>query len=195
MMKDIKKFKEEVIEGDRIMLVPFSLKHLNAPEYISWLCDYDTVKFLNLPEYWKPIPFEKVEAYVKSMIASESNLFFAIIAKDEKKCIGTFKIGGIDWNAMNVNLGIMIGDSSYWGKGIASETFSIAIKYCFEQMNMHKIIGGCMEPNIGMRKVFEKCGFKEEGCFIEQDFLEGKWWDHYHYGLLNQEYNKQKSKS
>jgi len=46
-----------------------------------------------------------------------------------------------------------------------------------------------MEPNSGMRRVFEKFGFVVEGRFREQDFLEGKWCDHLHFGLLKKEWD------
>lgn len=184
-MMDWKKIN---ISGKKVKIVPFTEKHLHSPEYLRWLHDCETIKFLNLPEYHTPVPFEKVEQYIKNMIESKNNLFCALHTIEDNKFIGTFKIGPIDWHAKNVNLGIMIGDKESWGKGIATEAFLFAIKFCFEELEMHKITGGCMEPNIGMCKVFEKLGFKEEGRFREQDFLEGKYSDHLHYGLLKEEY-------
>lgn len=192
--EEIKPLKEEtIVVGSKINLVPFSDTHLQDIKYLKWLHDYEIIKHLNLPSYVaNPVTFEEVKSYIENMKKSKNNLFFAIETK-EGNFIGTFKIGPIDWHTKNVNLGIMIGDKSSWGKGIASEAFSIAIDFCFQKLKMHKITGGCMEPNIGMKKIFERLGFKEEGCFREQDFLEEKYHHHLHYGLLRKEYEKLKA--
>src|SRR3989344_5039911 len=107
--------------GNKVNIVLFTKKHLYEPEYLSWLHDYETIKFLNLPEYHTPVSFEKVEQYIKNMIESKNHIFCALHDYENNRFIGTFKIGPIDWHAKNVNLGIMIGDKSFWGKGIAKE--------------------------------------------------------------------------
>ncbi|MFX0133223.1 MAG: GNAT family N-acetyltransferase [Candidatus Hodarchaeota archaeon] len=188
---DISKFRNNILFCESVNLIPFDEKHFNNPCYLDWLHDHEIIKYLNLPSYLqKPVSFEEIKTYVDDLNKSNNVLFYAIETK-EGKFIGTCKIGPIDWHAKNVNLGILIGDKSYWRKGIAKEVFSIAIDFCFNELKMNKVTGGCMEPNTGMRKVFEKLGFKEEGCFREQDFLENKYWNHYHYGLFKHEFIKQ----
>ncbi len=190
--------KEAIIRGRRVVLVPFSEKHLHSGFYLSWLRDYETIKYLNLPAYLeKAVTFEELEAYVDSLRRSQNNLFFAVESLEEGsegKFIGTCKIGPIDFYAKHVNLGILIGNKEFWGRGLATEIFALAIEYCFEELEMFKIIGGCMGPNVGMRKVFEKLGFKEEGVFRKQDFLEGEYHDHYHFGLFREEFESAREK-
>ena len=177
-----------VITGKRIKLVYFSKKYLNNPNYLKWLRDYEVIKYINRPEYVESVTSEDIKAYVERLEKSENDIFFAIVTADGNEFIGTFKICYIDWYTKRAELGIMVGDKDYWGKGIATEAFSIAINFLFNKLNFHKIVGGCMESNIGMRKVFEKLGFKEEGHFREQDFFEDKYTGHFHYGLLKEEY-------
>jgi len=193
ILENIEELKKKEIIGKRVRLVPFADQHLEGPNYLNWLHDHEIIKFLNLPSYLeKAVQFEEVKNYVKTKKDNKNEFFLAIETNKEKKFIGTFKIGPIDWHAKHVNLGILIGDKNYWGKGVASETFTLAIDFCFNELGMHKIIGGCMEPNVGMRTVFEKFDFKTEGVFKEQDFLEDKYYDHYHYGLLRKEYLENK---
>ena len=189
----IEGIKKKIIIGTKVTLVPFTNNHLHNPHYLAWLKDYETIKHLNLPRYLEKVSFEEVKAYVNDINSSVNNLFFAIETLSNNQFIGTFKIGPIDWYAQNANLGILIGDRSYWGKGIASDIFSAAIRFCFEELKMHKIVGGCMGPNVGMKRVFEKLGFKQEGCFHEHDFLEGKYYNHLYYGLLRTEYEQQET--
>jgi len=46
----------------------------------------------------------------------------------------------------------------YWNKGIATEVSKEIIKYGFELLNLNRIIGIAMEPNIGSQRVLEKIG-------------------------------------
>lgn len=176
--------------GKRIVLRLFTEKHLNSKEYISWLRDYDVVKFINRKEYLMPIDFEQVKSYVEGIFKSNTNYLFAIELKEGNKFIGTFKFGRLDWVTRTVDLGILIGDKDYWGKGIAKEVYELAIDFCFTKLGLRKVVAGCTEPNIGMRKVLKKLGFIQEGCLREQDFIEGKYVHHYVFGLLKEEYKK-----
>ncbi|MEW5896121.1 MAG: GNAT family protein [Nanoarchaeota archaeon] len=193
--EEIKKYKGTSLQGTTLRLVPFTTKYLYLPQYLEWLRDPEVVRYIYRPAYlMQPVSFSEVKEYVESAINSTTLLFMTIETLPEKKFIGTFKIGPIDWWAKNVNLGIMIGDKSYWGKGLAQEAFSLAIKFCFEEMKMHKVWGGCMGANIGMQRVFEKLGFKKEGCFRDSDFQEGQYFNHLYYGLLKNEYHQLEDK-
>jgi RimJ/RimL family protein N-acetyltransferase len=187
-MEKMKELKIKQLSGKRIILTLFQEKDLLNPKYLEWLHDKKIIQYLNIPSYLnKPVSFEEIKYYVENLLNSRNHYFFAIKTIKER-FIGTFKIGPIDWHAKNANLGILIGDQDFWGKGIGQEAFFIAIKFCFDELGMHKVIGGCMEPNKGMCKIFEKLGFRKEGKFREQDYLDKKYSDHLYYGLLKEEF-------
>nr|WP_287425301.1 GNAT family N-acetyltransferase [Candidatus Brachybacter algidus] len=48
----------------------------------------------------------------------------------------------------------------YWGKGYATESAKVYIKYGFEAMNLEEIIGTNHVDNLASRKALEKCGLK-----------------------------------
>ncbi|MFZ1359725.1 MAG: GNAT family N-acetyltransferase [Saprospiraceae bacterium] len=48
----------------------------------------------------------------------------------------------------------------YWGKGYATESAKVSIKYGFEAMNLEEIIGTNHVDNLASRKALEKCGLK-----------------------------------
>jgi [ribosomal protein S5]-alanine N-acetyltransferase len=174
-----------VLKGKTILLVPFTKSHLNET-YLSWLHDYEVIKLINRKEYLLPVSIEKIKEYVSKIGMSETDYLFAI--ESENKFIGTFKFSNIDWNHRTVNLGVLIGEKDYWGKGVSTEAFQLALKLCFTKLGMRKVVAGCLSPNIGMKKVLEKVGFSQEACLRQHDFMEGKYVDHYKFGILKGEY-------
>ena len=71
------------------------------------------------------------------------------------------------------------------GKGYMSEAVALLIKYAFEVLKLHRIEAGVMPVNIGSQRVLEKCGFVREGLARKNVNIQGKWEDHYSYGIVN----------
>jgi [ribosomal protein S5]-alanine N-acetyltransferase len=184
--------KPLTLNGKRISLVPFTDKHLNSDQYLFWLQDYEVIKYINRKEYLLPISFEQVEEYVSKIGKSSRDHILAVVWNEGERFVGTFKFGALDWENRTVNLGILLGDRDFWGKGIATEAFELAVDYCFNGLGLRKIVAGCVAPNIGMKRVLEKLGFKQEACLRKQDFIEGKYVDHYKFGLFEEEYREGK---
>lgn len=186
------------LSGETIQLVPFSEQHLHDSSYLSWLRDQEVMRYARR-DYSSEMTFENAERYVQALWKSTRDFFFAIetkSSKDSRKFVGTLKLGHIDWEAGIADLGIMIGDKAMWGKGLATEACQIALAYCFGELNLHKVMLGCKEPNQSMVKVAQKLGFTQEGYFRDQNLLSGRRYGHYHFGLLKKDYeNKNNQKN
>ncbi len=174
--------------GSRCYLKEFSKENLYDQKYFSWLRDIEVVKYLYRIEYLIPIQFEKIESYVQSLWKSENDCFFAIYTKETNEFIGTLKIGHINWRSGVADLGIMIGEKKYWGKGIATDALKIALNYSFNILGLRKITAGTPEINKGFIKCAEKVGFKKEGILRKQLYLSGEFVDHILFGILKEEF-------
>lgn len=179
--------KTIIINGNQILLKSFTAENLQDPRYYKWLLDKKVMRTIGRSEYLKPIEFSAVELYVKALQESDHDYFFALYTKNNKKFIGTVKIGSIDWYNKTADVGIMIGDKSYWGKGLATDALRSVCKYAFAYLHLLKLTGGCMAPNVAMVKCFEKIGFKKEGVQRKQNMLDGTYVDHFTYGLFPNE--------
>jgi len=74
------------------------------------------------------------------------------------------------------------------GKGLMTEALAHTIQYLFEEMNLHRVEANIMLHNKASQRVVEKLGFEQEGLSKSYLKINGKWEDHYRYGLLNQNY-------
>ena len=172
--------------GEKIYLSPLDMDHVNA-NYLNWINDEEVIKFLDIK---LPTTLDQLENYVKAILNSPNNIFFAIIEKETNKHIGNVKIGPIDWVHRTANYGLMLGVKSTWGKGYASEAFKLLLKYVFKKINLHKLWGIAVDSHIASIKANQKAGFKIEGKLKEHLFKDGKYVDGVIVSLTSEEYFK-----
>ena len=60
--------------------------------------------------------------------------------------------------------------------------------HAFYKLNLNRIWTGTVATNLGMRRVAEKIGMKEEGCFREGSFVQGEHHDIIMYSILRRGY-------
>jgi len=180
-------YPDKPIQGRKIRIEEFTEENLYDERYYNWLRDIDVVETIGRPEYLTSIPFYAVEDYVYNLKSSDNNYFFAMYFKENGEFIGTLKIGSIDWKSKIADIGILIGNKNYWGKGIAKDAVYTACNYAFKKLGMRKITGGCLSTNIAMCKCFESLGFKNEAVLRKKCPFRGGFVDHILYGVFNNE--------
>lgn len=176
------------LTGSVIRLVTFQDRHLHDENYLGWLHDYDVVKTINKRDYLRPVSFAEVERYCTQLMESPTDRFFAIHHARDDAFIGTLRVSKIDRETRTADVGILIGNKSYWGRGVATDAISTIGVYLFDRLGMRKLTAGLMGINLAMLRVFEKVGFQREGVFREQDLFEDRYVDHIHLGCFRQEF-------
>jgi [ribosomal protein S5]-alanine N-acetyltransferase len=164
-----------------ISLRPFTERHLTDPAYRSWLDDREVVRYLGRPEYLEPVPFAEIRSYVEGLWADDRCTFLAVHTVEEDEFIGTAKItfkpkGGPSPDVADV--GIMIGNRDYWGRGLATATLRAACRHAVDVLGARKLIAGAMSPNVAVIRAFERIGFMVEGRLRGQLDFEGGHVDH-----------------
>jgi RimJ/RimL family protein N-acetyltransferase len=91
-------------------------------------------------------------------------------------------------------LGIMIGDKSFWANGYGTDTVQTLLRFAFEQMNLHKVMLGVFEFNERAYACYRKCGFVDEGRFREEYFQDGRYWDVIRMSILRREWDALQTK-
>ena len=63
---------------------------------------------------------------------------FGIFLGDEFKHVGNIKLGPINSYHKRAEIGLMIGDKSVWGKGIATKVIRMVTHFGFSELNLLK---------------------------------------------------------
>lgn len=80
----------------------------------------------------------------------------------------------------------------YWNRGIMTEVAHALIRFCFEELHLHRITADCNAPNHGSYRVMERNNMRREGHYIKSRRLRNVepevWVDVYNYAILEEEY-------
>lgn len=176
-----------MVEGKKIALKKISIDDVTQ-EYVSWLNDDDVTK--GLDTVVKPYSFEMLHKYVQDIIKTDTTYMFMIVDKESGKSIGTAKIHNISKKNGTCNLGLMIGDKFYWGKGYGQDAYNTSINYAFTVLNIRKIWELANSDNLASLSMCKKSGFEMEGSLKEQVYSNGKYVDKIVLGLFAEKWKK-----
>lgn len=154
--------------------------------YVDWLNDRSVNRFLETR--FVPHSLDTVAAFVASKAGDRNEPFFAICVKGTDQHIGNAKIGPIDWIHRRASTSILIGESSAWGKGYATEVFSMLSDHAFRELNLNKLEAGVYSQNEGSLRMLERNGFVREGVIRQHCWLDGEYVDVVKMGLLAQDW-------
>ena len=107
--------------------------------------------------------------------------------------IGCISLDAIRWQlgALRVDraeLGYWLAPA-LWGQGFVTEAARALVQFGFDIVGLHKLTVGCVESNIGSRRVIEKVGFQLVGRALDDVWREGRWETQVRYELLARDYS------
>jgi len=125
--------------------------------YLAWMRDPEVVGFLEsrFDEHGE----EELARFVRSCNASESTVLAGIFY--EQRHVGNIKLEILRKHQRG-ELGLMIGDKTLWGRGIARRAIALMSGFAFQSLSLVKLSAGCYENNIGSRRAFEAAGYANE---------------------------------
>ena len=143
------------------------------PRHMSWAANTEKAETLG---------------WIKSTqqsIADNTGCTWAIV--HEGKVVGTASLDSIRWQFRawridRAELGYWLAPA-LWGKGLMTEAAHHVMVFGFADLGLHKITVGCLEDNIGSRRVIEKLGFRHIGRQEDDVWRDGAWHAHLRYEL------------
>ena len=176
------------LQGNNVYLRPLEKGDLTM-EYVSWLNDNEVCEFNSHATF--PYTKEKMEAYFLHLQqTSNNNIVLAIINNSDNKHIGNVSLQNLSWVNRSAEYAILLGDKSYWGKGVASEASILICEYGFSRLNLHRIYCGTSSKNVGMQKLASKIKMTQEGVRKEAMYKNGEYVDIIEYGVLKNDFLK-----
>ncbi len=173
-----------MIEGKLVRLR--AVEPEDAENAFRWMNDREVSRGL-MARY--PFSLESEREWVKNAVKplDFGNARFAIETK-EGVHIGHCGFHGCNAENRRAELGILIGEKEYWGRGFGTDTMLTLLRFAFEQMNLHKVTLGAFEFNERGLAMYAKLGFVEEGRLREDLFQDGRYWDLVRMSILRREY-------
>jgi RimJ/RimL family protein N-acetyltransferase len=173
-------------KGEMIRLAP--LDRESIPTYLSWFRDYDIQQWMKAAV---PVTVEAETAWYEETTASENAFSFEIRTLQDDHLIGNCSIFGIDHKNRSGELGIVIGEKAYWGKGWGSDAVQTLLRFAFGEINLNRVYLRVLAHNKRAIRAYEKCGFQHEGTARQALFREGQYHDMNLMAILFEDWQRQ----
>jgi RimJ/RimL family protein N-acetyltransferase len=157
----------------------------DEPFFHRWINDPDVTEYLSA-RYPLSHAFER-KWVQDNDTPSFGNAGFAVETLAESKLIGTVGLHEVSAENRTAILGIAIGDKTRWDGGYGTDTMRTICRFGFQMMNLHRIELDVYAENLRARRVYEKVGFKLEGCRRQAIYKFGRYFDVMVMGLLEGE--------
>lgn len=149
-------------------------------KYLDWYKSKEVIRFSD--NQYRNFSLDSQINYVNDCLKNEDLELYGIF--DDTKHIGNICISGLKSFHSRAEISYVIGDTTYWGKGIASKAVNLMIKVGIEKYSLNKLFAGTSSKNKASQKVLLNSGFELEGIRKDHLFYNNQWQDQYDYGLL-----------
>jgi RimJ/RimL family protein N-acetyltransferase len=185
----------EKISGKRLALRDMHIPDLEAFSY--WMQPGHEWQKTDGPYYPHPSEQEiaemvsKLAEFIGSQNWPDLRQRFVVVDIQGDNVIGMVTRYWISKETNWTAIGISIYDPEFWGKGYGSEALGLWCQYLFDhEPKFVRLDLRTWSGNIGMIKVAQKLGFKEEAVFRMARIVEGEYYDGLGYGILRTEWEE-----
>lgn len=130
-----------------------------------WVNDTEVTKKLILDP---PFSREDEEWFFEEVQCNLQMLHLTILDKKTKIPIGNSTLTRDVLNPRSADLGLLIGEKEFWGKGLGTEIIHEMTHVGFSLLDLERIHARVFGENTASRRIFEKCGFREVGVFSKE---------------------------
>lgn len=165
-----------------------AIEHEDLPRFVSWLNDPEVIAGLIL---YLPMSLGDEENWYQSMVQRppvEHPLVIEIKDGDEWMMIGNIGLHNIDWRCRSVEVGIVIGEKSMWGRGYGTKAMRLMLRHAFNTLNMNRVYLRVYETNPRAIRSYEKVGFIHEGRERQGMYFDGRYCDVLLMSVLREEW-------
>ncbi|MFC1500325.1 GNAT family N-acetyltransferase [Candidatus Zixiibacteriota bacterium] len=172
-----------MLKGQQIYLR--LLEESDLPLRVKWI-NTDEIRSTLMFDY--PLSIAKTRQWFSNTLMDSTKVHFSIVDNESEKVIGMTGFIDINVKHQRSQFYITIGETEFWGRGIADEVLKIVLWYGFVELNLNKIYLYTLRNNERARKVYERNGFIEEGVLRQHYYCVGEMQDLHQHSILKSDW-------
>ncbi len=148
-------------ENKQIISQRFFLREIDendvTQKYLDWFSDDEVKRWIITAVEFQTLL--ELRQYVCNCIACDDVLFWGIFENTTGKHIGNIKYDPVNSTEGYAIMGILIGDITYRGCGVAAEVLRVSGDWLKKHRNINQILLGVNKNNLSAMRAYEKVGF------------------------------------
>lgn len=157
------------LAGDRVTLR--ALRLADAAALNRWHKDtefsvLDGIAYKTNLAYWRQ--------FVRNVRTSQENLFWGV--EHKSTLVGYISLKRVNNRDRNADFGIAIERTS-WGNGYGRDATLVVLRFAFADLKLNRVALTVLASNERARRLYESCGFREEGILRKSKLYHGEYVD------------------
>ncbi len=175
----------EKYEGEKVYLKLLEENQIDD-RYVKWFEDNQLLKYYSgTKRIWDR---EYLVNDFRAGRENGENIIYCIFVKDSDYLIGNFRISSIHKTNNTCDVGIIIGERDYRGRGLAVDSFHVGNHIVFNVHDFRKISSGMYCENMSSYKALMQAGWLVEGRRIGHYLVNGEPMDQLMVSSFNPKY-------
>jgi diamine N-acetyltransferase len=165
-----------------------AIEREDLPHFVAWLNDPEVIRGLQIA--W-PLSMAQEENWFSHLLerpGAETPLGIEIEQAETWVLIGNVGLHNIDSIDRSAEIGIFIGEKTYWNQGYGTEAMRVMVRHGFNDLNLHRIFLRVYATNTRAIHSYEKAGFQHEGKMRDGVFRDGSYLDVVFMSVLQNEW-------
>lgn len=167
------------IKGEKIILR--AIEPEDNPMLLKMINDDETEYMLGGWSF--PVSQKKQEDWTNGL-KNENNTMRCTIDV-QGNAVGVVMLTDIDYKNGNVEVHIKISVDNVRGKGYGTDALKTIIGFAFTELRLKCVYARVSQHNIASQRLFNKCGFNEEGILRCRLFKKGEYIDVISFSIIN----------
>lgn len=155
----------------------------DAPLFHAWNSDPDTMRWWD--RIYPPLAVAlQAERLRTAPSPSYDEPSFTIVDLATGAAIGWCGLHHVSADHRHAELGVMVGDAGYRGRGYGADATRTLCRFAFDRMNLARVTLVIFPGNTGARRTYEHVGFVTEGVQRRAHWKRGEWHDLVHMAVF-----------
>ena len=155
------------------------LAALRSPGALDYLIDFEGVPDDRL--------VSDIIVWAQRIFAEQSGIRWAITLKPDPKMIGSCGFHLYERRHRRAEVGYEL-HSDYWRRGIMTEALAAVLRFCFDELCLHRVEADVVEGNAASAALLNKLGFNLEGLWQDRIYGRGAFHSLWQFALLEAEF-------
>lgn len=129
---------------------------------------------------------ESHENWTRTMVETGKVVQMMICDRVSGEAVGSVYVRDIDRQHKKAEYGIFIGGEQARGRGMGTAAARLMIRFCFEELELHRLFLRVYADNCSAVRSYEKAGFVKEAYLRDDVCIDGVFRDIVLMGILNE---------